>query len=134
MTHEQFIELETAKLAKKAGFDWRTYPHYQDVYGDELLEAGLSGNWNQYKDCYSAPTQSVLQQWLREVKGISVEVYHVIVWVEGHDSSLANKWNYCACHLNSNESDILSSDNFNTYEAALEVGLQKGLTFLIEKQ
>lgn len=29
MTHEQFIEPETAKLAKQAGFDWKCYKVYK---------------------------------------------------------------------------------------------------------
>lgn len=132
MTHEQFIELSTAKLAKQAGFDWRTYPHYQDVYKDELLQAGLSGNWNQYKDCYSAPTQSVLQRWLREVQGCSV-----IAYPQGEAFMLTRSdlFEYVTYKINGEYLETIDGgENYHTYEAALEKGLQECLTILIEKQ
>ena len=132
MTHEQFITLETAKLAKQAGYRWDgvTYAWYKgNLIPFSLLPKGNKFNLNDY---YAAPTQSVLQRWLREIKGISIEVCHVIVWVDG--GTLGNKWTYRICYLNSNESDILSSDEFNTYEDALEAGLRKYLTLLVEKQ
>ena len=143
MTHEQFITKETAKLAKQAGFDWEVNS-YLSYYGNcpdnphwAVSVQQEYKDWNNYKfkhilEAYSAPTQSVLQRWLREIKGISVEVCHVIVWVEG--GTLGIKWCYRICYLNFNESDILSSDDFNTYEAALEASLRKCLTLLIEKQ
>jgi len=135
MTHEQFVAFETAKLAKQAGFDGEVRAHYFEQNGEKAFyhDQIPTGKWNSelYDGCFSASTQSVLQRWLREVKVISVEAYHTIVWVE-HDSSLAIKWFYNVCYLNSNKSDVLSSDEFDTYEAALEAGLQKCLTLLIE--
>lgn len=135
INHEYYVSLEVAKLAKEAGFNWKVKTQY---LRGEFKERDDYRNYNNPDWfgllSYSAPTQAVLQRWLREVKGISVEVCHVIVWVEGHDSSLANKWTYNVCYLNSNESDILSSDEFDTFEAAFEEGLQKCLTLLIDKQ
>ena len=145
MTHEPFIELSAAELAKQAGFDWNCNHYYFTQIGKTELKSDFrhpAQNYNEqmatidsksfeFEAC-SCPTQSVLQKWLREVKGMSVEVCHVIVWVEG--GTLGIKWCYRICYLNSNESDILPSDEFDTYEAALEAGLQKCLTLLIEKQ
>lgn len=135
MTHEeQFIELKTAKLAKQAGFDWKiNMYYYHTTVGWQLrnirdIPEFIKGN----DKCIPAPTQSVLQRWLREIKGISVEVYHEIVWVEG--GTLGIKWTYRVCYLKSNKSDVLPFDEFDTYEAALEAGLQKCLTLIIEKQ
>ena len=138
MTHEQFIELKTAKLAKQAGFDWKTYPHYQDLYGDKLLEAGLSGNWNYYKDCYSAPTQAVLQRWLREVKNIWVSVtcdcagdlQYSMYRAELYDEEIGY---YYTSYWDDDEKKEYAEE-YPTYEAALEAGLQKCLTLLIKKQ
>lgn len=153
MTHEQFIKPKTAKLAKQAGFNWECEtcyigksktPYKYDKYfnwnmprkdfekegSDNLFYAFI--NQKKITNFISAPTQSVLQRWLRELKGMSVEVCHVIVWVEG--GALGIKWCYRIYYLNSNEGDIVSSDEFNTYETALEAGLRKCLIILIENQ
>lgn len=139
MTHEQFIELETARLARKAGFDWRTYPHYQDIYGDKLLEAGLSGNWNYYKDCYSAPTQSVLQRWLRETKNIHIQImFDSSITVNKYYVIIKTKDTYSNSSIKDIYHNFLMRDNhisyFDTFEAALEAAEQKCLTLIIEKQ
>ena len=137
MTHEQYITLETAKLAKQAGFDWRTYPHYQDIYKDELLKAGLSGNWNQYKDCCSAPTQSVLQKWLREEKGYHIYISHTYTAIDCQIKSIWEVLYEKMSFLKPNSILILEDDfgrslAFDTYEAALEAGLQKCLLEIID--
>lgn len=158
MTHEQFITLETARLAKQTGFDWECPTFYTETFdytnqdgtgkfefrrNDNLRYRNPNDDRNsfvnhkgtllEYKfEMHSAPTQAVLQRWLRESKGIYIEVYHVIVWVEG--GNLGIKWCYRICYLNSNKSDILSADEFNTYEAAHEAGLQKCLTLIEKKQ
>ena len=114
MTHEQFITLETAKLAKQAGFDW---------YNDPTISFN-----------FSTPTQAVLQRWLREVKNCEVVVdiginartahtYEPLVAIAHEEETPAVTW--------------MRFDNgrkYTTYEAALEAGLQKCLTMIIEKQ
>ena len=84
MTHEQFVTLETAKLAKQAGFDWECWAYWLSDYANGELEQKApfenravpydynTGPGARYRkgDMFSAPTQSVLQRWLREVKNI----------------------------------------------------------------
>ena len=135
MTNEQFIELKTAKLAKQAGFDWTCYK----VYKDDITEnntlftyTNKEGCNNKFNFLCSAPTQSVLQRWLREIKKISVEIYHAIVL--SSDGSITIKWVYNAYYLNSNENSVVSSYEFDTFEDALEAALQKCLSLIIEKE
>ena len=76
---DTLINFETAKLAKEKGFDEKVYREYDKsgylrctsksadvVLGpyDELLKSTE----------YPAPTQSLLQQWLREKHQIIVDV------------------------------------------------------------
>ncbi len=73
---EQLISFETAKLAKKKGFNWCVLNHYEDelfknkgyLFQDDVKNTELE----HYE--YSAPTQSLLQKWLREEHGIYVTV------------------------------------------------------------
>ena len=123
MTHEQFIELSTAKLAKQTGFDWNVGAYYLNGY---FYRANFYANYNlrilaDYKTI-SAPTQSVLQRWLREVKGMYISMNY---WY------IHNEWR---CQVKSQDNSILLNYIERTYEAALEAGLQKCLTILIEKR
>lgn len=133
MTHEQFITLETARLAKQAGFDWEVNS-YLSYYGNcpdnphwAVSVQQEYKDWNNYKfkhilEAYSAPTQSVLQRWLREAKGLYISMIYM---------SIHNEWR---CKVESKNNCILVNYIEPTYEAALESGLQKCLTLLIEKQ
>ena len=119
-THEQFITLETAKLAKQAGFDWKVYACYYKSSPDRVSTNGpLTCNFNGYafqQIATSAPTQSVLQRWLREVKG-----WEVFVNVR-YGSNIEY---ICRVEI---AKEGYNTDFFPTYEAALEAGLQKCLT------
>jgi hypothetical protein len=74
MIHEEICTYEVCKLAKEKGFDVQTFDWY-DYTGNyhkgfiphELHECP------RYKEYY-APTQSLLQRWLREEKGIIIEL------------------------------------------------------------
>lgn len=74
MIHEEICTYEVAKLAKEKGFDVQTFDWY-DYTGNyhkgfiphELHECP------RYKEYY-APTQSLLQRWLREEKGLHINV------------------------------------------------------------
>lgn len=138
---EQLISLETAKLAKEKGFEWGCYHHYD---GGKLiahwLENGsdtdiefrvdledLLENYNHkyYKgDLQSAPTQSLLQKWLRDVHGISV--------LATLDDTLSH---YCIVGtLHPQASWIGQSFStkhvYSSYEQALEAGLLESLKLI----
>ena len=155
MTHEQFITLETAKLAKQAGFDWECSTFYTETFDytnqegtgkfeflrDDNLRyrnpnddrnsfVNHKGTLLEYKfEMLSAPTQSVLQRWLREVKGIHL---NVLAW-----SNVPIEYSYITGRFYDGIklSEAIGKEYiFPTYEAALEAGLQECLTLLVEKQ
>lgn len=88
MTHEQFVTLETARLAKQAGFDWECWAYWLSDYANGELEQkapfenrAVPYDYNnepgaRYRkgDMLSAPTQSVLQRWLRELHNLIIVV------------------------------------------------------------
>lgn len=147
---EQFITFETAKLAKEKGFDIPTIQFYtsgKKAYlseaEDYMTERYAESNWNNGRGSYptepekvscSAPTQSLLQKWLREQYSIYVTVlpyrdseaeielcfyYSLIQGSEELDDILCNE-----DHLGA------SSENFDSYEKALEKGLQEALKLI----
>lgn len=131
---EKLINFETAKLAKEKRF--------KDIkcnytYENEILIKGQEyyGSLNHYDNEYSAPTQSLLQKWLREVHNSFIEVgIH----------SPKNKYftkknlryfveiNYYGKNFNlemTNKEDFLKT-NIKSYEEALEIGLQEALKLI----
>lgn len=72
---EQLITFETAKLAKDKGFDWIISDDKFYDYSGELdftfqgYDEGVTENGRT-----PAPTQSLLQKWLREEHEIYIEV------------------------------------------------------------
>lgn len=112
---EQLIIFETAKLAKEKGFNIFTGKAWIEKEEQELFfTSAYTGVTNGID--YHAPTQSLLQRWLREVHEIDVNVLpynknkkYYEVWVE--------------------KSNITWS-NFSTYEEALEVGLYESLKLI----
>ena len=137
MTHEQFITLETAKLAKKAGFDWECLIAYytisDGVFKFHTSDNNIPVNWNQHKDYYSVPTQAVLQRWLREVKKIQVETG---IGFTIEDSIIRPAYYVYCTSTNYYNSVMIDCTGIkeSTPEAALEAGLQRCLTLIIEKQ
>lgn len=157
-THETYVSLETAKLLKKAGFDWECSGHWVEtnkdnkdallvlpsepcLYGPNLVDEDLSmymicvKDYNAVEDeigfqfYYSAPTLALAQKWLREVKHISAEA----AFVE------PGKWgSYALLDINKDtyEERTLWDRAFDheTYENALEYALEKCLTILLEEK
>lgn len=128
---ETLITFETAKLAKEKG-----YPQTAGKMFDngKLKKVSLSlGHPSDYKDrFYSAPTQSLLQKWLREVHNIIVQpkYEHILS---------------CSCDIDcrlelfriNNDRGSCSpihtqyiNTGFDTYEQALEAGLQEALKLI----
>lgn len=147
---EQLISFETAKLAKEKGFNISTqeayinnklFVNFESSNGNEreyFFDANdFYNDWNnkslvfdeegrgcfgckldnkKYFLAYSAPKQSLLQKWLREVHNIDVNVlpyntnkkyYEVVV-----------------------DKCVTTWSGYDTYEEALEKGLQEALLIL----
>lgn len=128
MNHEYYVDLEVAKLLKEAGFDWEVYTYYsQRDNFKELIHAESSPcNANEYREpshywqAISAPTLAVAQRWLREIRHEFVGAHPIV-----------NKWIYSILRPNFGH---YYREKFNTYEEALEAGIKKCLTLILEKQ
>jgi hypothetical protein len=120
---EQLISFETAKLAKEKGFNEYCYNCYN---GNGYLNTAEDNHFELFfnGDLYTvAPTQSLLQKWLRDQK-VLVEVSPIDGW---------DSWSY-----NITMEDAISpffiahqcNEEYETYEHALEEGLKKALDLM----
>jgi len=107
---EELVTLETAKLLKEKGFQQRKY----------LINVSTLHHCYKY---LSVPPQSVVQRWLRETKDLHIGIcyshklfwYYEIMSVSNHVLvGLANR----------------PSIHYNTYEEALEAGIQEALKLI----
>ena len=147
---EELISFETAKLAKEEGFDEMCSYLFND-FGRELPKQdretkNTSPNISGIA-LVSRPTQSLLQRWLREVHNIEIEVRYDndmdgMYWeyiISGlPDTEMITKVNNKEMgqdgdlYLQKQSLDRSEVVYNNTYEEALEAGLNEALN-LIEK-
>lgn len=122
-THEQYVSFETAKLLKRAGFDWEVEHYYNTLSSvKEPIRGMYDRDYNSFGDeFYSAPTQAVAMRWLREVKDIDVEVMRCI------DVKVYN-----AIYVYHGETIIIK--HLPTYEEAAEAGIQECLKVILNEQ
>ena len=117
---EQLISFETAKLAKEKGFN-EIPCHY--VYDEGILKQSYQA-FNRL-NFELAPTQSLLQKWLRDKHNINVlfNTYHVGEPIKGVSYG---------CYIIDNIKGRLSSNlaHYTIYEEALEKGLQEALKLI----
>jgi len=133
---DQLITIETAKLAKEKGFDIPTLFWYfknnqagLDYVLVDYLGEGQFGNivdpdnHNNPKmkwvlERVSAPTQSLLQRWLREKHNIYLGV-NTLIYAGDKEAS--------GFYPTIKNETLSLSHKFLTYEEALEIGLLAGL-------
>ena len=112
---EQLINFQTAKLAKEKGFNEGSMSHYEeDGQIQHCRTSFTNGFMEDGETRFEAPTQSLLQKWLREV-------HNIIILVDKCNTGLL-KFEHNIKSENKNE--------FKTYEEALEKGLQEGLKLI----
>ena len=122
MIHEEICTYEVCKLAKEKGFDVQTFDWYD-----------YTGNYNKgfiphklhecprYKEYY-APTQGLLQRWLREEKFIDFAIYPIFI----------NGVRVYTCYAYAPKLNKPKKFNyFDTYELALEDALKYALESLV---
>lgn len=137
MIDEEIVDYETAKLATENGFDTRTNKYYgetkehsyEDVrnHGEDIVIEARPPHLKTtlYMDTHShttflcyAPSQSILQKWLRDEHNI-----HIIVQLTIDSYEVVT-------HTSCNEHIIDTRETFDTYESALEKGLTEGLKLI----
>lgn len=129
MIHEEICTYEVAKLAREKGFNVQTFDWY-DYTGNyhkgfiphELHECP------RYKEYY-APTQSLLQRWLREEKDIHISINYQ----QGVDEECPS-YDYSVYRWPINTEVFVSEewkDGYYTYELALEDALKYALENLV---
>ena len=123
MIHEEICTYEVCKLAKEKGFNEKCYHYYQKG----VLESdGCFNRYNKGIDSIcAAPTQSLLQRWLREEKGIHISVFPNMASSFEFDYIVYNKGDKFWNPIYTAHSDIA------TYELALEDALKYALENLV---
>ena len=75
MTKEDYVSLEVAKLLKEKEFDKPVLSQY--TKSGSVWSCQEPENFNESEDCWSRPTLYEAQKWLREGKGLIVEVSYM---------------------------------------------------------
>lgn len=122
MIHDEICTYEVAKLAREKGFDVQTFDWY-DCAGNyhkgfiphELHECP------RYKEYY-APSQSLLQRWLREEKYIDIAIV----------SLYSGGYSYIVYNIHCRDNRVVNTNvGYATYELALEDALKYALENLV---
>jgi len=133
---EELVTLETAKLLKEKGFN--EYCKY--VISDKglMMETIFRTSKDLPKSFYSCPMQSIAQRWLRENKNLHVlstpkvvESYNKIGEVVKTEVEFYY-WDIYVVGSNKHKHIIQNcfTNQFNTYEEALEAGIQEALKLI----
>lgn len=143
MIHDEICTYEVCKLAKEKGFDVPTDRYYH-IY-DDVIEAqnslemtgdGCADFYNSLNQCRcAAPTQSLLQRWLREEKKIYV-CPSIISDYEDDFHPHITYWTFIIVNTESGDSiyreyERVDEKRFDTYELALEDALKYALENLV---
>lgn len=117
MIHDEICTYEVAKLAKEKGFREKCIEHYYDDTKDWYRSSNPQC-YNFGGNTSDAPTQSLLQRWLREEKKIYV---YIVPY------NIAGEILYIGRAIAPNQDDELIPRFSDTYELALEDALKLAL-------
>lgn len=122
---EQLISFETARLAKEKRFTATKRYLFMSYLGTDQQWELIATNYLHEHEGYLAPTQSLLQRWLREEKNISVTIKHYISGTYSFDIKTHNGSTTGWTKLSG-----FMEKGFYKYEEALEEGLKRGLELI----
>lgn len=124
---EELVSYKTAILAKEVGFNWKVRTYYGQVcnphiaYDKEDYSIPVDFNSDNNRGLISAPTQSLLNRWLRDV-----HKYYIDIFIRPDGS-------YCICNIfniSIGGDNSIMHINHKTYEEALEYGLYYTLNLI----
>ena len=123
---EETVSRETAKLAKEKGYDEIVDWFYNENYKLKTLYPNINGlkHSDGNNGLLSAPSQSLLQKWLREVHKI-----HIVIGLDENGYALTLEED-CDDLEDREVTKFKYYSVYNTYELALESGLQEALKLI----
>ena len=123
---EALVSFKTAELAKEKKFEWLVRNSYSinPTYNHHLIDEDYMENWNTL-NAVSAPTQSLLQRWLREVHSININIRHI-----PHNQKYS--YNITGSYHKGEKGILISYDfkSFESYEDSLEESLFESLSLI----
>ena len=121
MITEQYVTFETARMLKEAEFGEVCHSFYEESSGtawDMTERSSMMSGW------LPRPTQALASRWLREEHHISILITPLLDgWMV--DLFDLKKYQYILCNK-----DTMA----DTYEEALEDGLQEALQVIIKRK
>lgn len=145
---EELVSFKTAKLAKTKGFKWKTKFYYrQPVVTKRGTNIKIERDYKIFKkrekyssfteisypnEEFKAPSQSLLQKWLREVHKIDIYItgYGFGYYPQLNNVPPANQEGVKYIDRRWNMPPREENANFKNYEEALEKGLQEALKLI----
>lgn len=123
MITERYCSPKVSKLLKEKGFDIPVWTRYEDngevIFGDKY-------NWNNSpKGQISAPTQSMVMDWLREV-------HNIFIIIEPHAYDYINEKNksyVCSLWVGDIYLEYIGTRDYPSYKEACDVAIK----FCLEK-
>lgn len=133
--HETYVTFAQAHSLKRLGFDWECFGFYERRYtnSDEMwLRVYLEyENHNERShpshEVFSAPALHIAAKWLREVKGLAVNVL-------AHDGGMYDWEMVFLPNADGAEEPLDRSTWCETYEEALSEGITTTLKYLEGRQ
>lgn len=119
---EELITLETAKLLKEKGFN----EYCKDIIREDngrMMQSVFRTNKDLPKGAYSRPTQSIAAKWIRETKNLHISIIRNACGY-GYDICKADNGTHITDGIFKGPND---GGQWDTYEEALEVGIQEAL-------
>lgn len=125
MIEESYVSFDTAKLLKEVGFDVPCRDFFT-IEGDGnvvITEARSCRYHNSFEDCFiSRPTLALAARWLREEHNIFIQL-----------NPTFDGWLLDLFDLKKHQYILTNKDaNADSYETALEVGLQEAIKLMKE--
>ena len=135
MLKESYVSFDTAKLLKEVGFEANLKTIYVEEEKDEwaFWDSGAKrSDYNYFDDTIACPTQALAARWLREAHGIHVSSNIFMDSANDADGKTVDEWTFWSYDLFDNSGRIIeeSDDRYDSYEEALEAGLQKAIKLI----
>jgi hypothetical protein len=149
---EELIGFKTAKLAKEKEFSNGSnfcYTEYHsdfvydgdenhpesyksgDVHRDSMYNFNIRSFSSEHFTSYECPTQSLLQKWLRKTHNLHILIDRAgMGWYWMINNAITGELIIQFGHGDSDEECYENEEYYETYEEALEKGLQEGLNLV----